>query len=47
MTNRQYIIMVEQSMNLAALSAGGKFEMITVKDKAMADKKAVQELKNL
>ena len=39
-------IMLEQAINLAVLSSGGKFEMETAKDKNQQFRKEVEDAKN-
>ena len=44
-TNRQYNVFAEQSLNLASLISGGKFEMMTARDKIMETKKDFERIK--
>ena len=43
-TNRQYNVYAEQSLNLASLISGGKFDMMTARDKVMETKKEFERL---
>jgi len=43
-TNRQYNTYAEQSLNLASLISGGKFDMMTARDKVMETKKEFERL---